>query len=104
MLAWVVEAFDISPLLSITSPTKRCGKSTLLDIVALLAPRAVPASNITAASLFRIVEKFSPTLLVDEADTFLGDNDELRGIINSGHRRSSAFVVRTVGDDHEPAF
>jgi len=52
--------------------------------------------------LFRIVEKFSPTLLIDEADSFLGDNDELRGINNSGHRRWAAFVLRTVGDEHEP--
>ncbi len=99
---WGLEAFDISPLLGITSPTKRCGKTHLLEIVSILSQRAVFASNITAAALFRIVEKFSPTLFVDEADTFLGQNDELRGVINSGHSRSSAFVVRTVGDDHEP--
>jgi len=37
---------------------------------------------------------------VDEADTFLLTNLGLRGIINSGHTRATAFVVRTVG--HEP--
>ncbi len=42
-----------------------------------------------------------PTLLIDEADTFLGDNEELRGILNSGHRKVG-HVVRTVGDDFEP--
>ena len=41
------------------------------------------------------------TLLVDEADTFLAEADELRGILNSGHRRGGS-VLRTVGDDHEP--
>jgi hypothetical protein len=51
--------------------------------------------------MFRVIESYRPTLLVDEADTFLRDNDELRGIINSGHRRGGA-VLRTVGDDHEP--
>jgi putative DNA primase/helicase len=100
--AWALNAFDNSPLLCITSPIKRCGKTTLLEIVSSLSPRKISASNITAAVLFRIIEKFLPTLLVDEADSFLGDNNELRGIINSGHRRSSAFVVRCVGDDHEP--
>lgn len=99
---WALNAFDISPILGIISPTKRCGKTTILEVVSMSTPRAVSSSNITAAALFRIVEKYSPTLLVDEADTFLGDNDELRGVINSGHRRSSAFVVRTVGEDHEP--
>jgi hypothetical protein len=41
-------------------------------------------------------------MLVDEADTFLKDSDELRGIFNSGHNRSQAVVIRTAGDDHEP--
>jgi putative DNA primase/helicase len=40
--------------------------------------------------------------LIDEADTFLKNSDELRGILNSGHQRSSAYVIRTIGDDHEP--
>jgi hypothetical protein len=100
--AWALDAFDISPLLVITSPTKRCGKTTLLEAIELLVPRPLPASNITAAALFRAVEKFKPVMLIDEADTFLGEKDDLRGVINSGHRRSSAFVVRTVGDEHEP--
>ena len=43
----------------------------------------------------------APTLLIDEADTFLKENDELRGILNTGHRRGGQ-VTRTVGDDHEP--
>ena len=100
--AWALDAFDISPLLAITSATKRCGKTTLLDAVGMLVPRPLPASNITAAALFRAVEKFKPVMLIDEADTFFGEKDDLRGVINSGHRRSSAFVIRTVGDEHEP--
>ena len=43
----------------------------------------------------------SPTLLIDEADTFLKENDELRGILNTGHKRGGQ-ILRTVGDDHEP--
>lgn len=93
---------DVSPLLAITSPEKRCGKTTLLHLLYALVPKPQPASNITAAALFRVVELAGPTLLVDEADTFLQANDELRGILNSGHTRSSAHVVRCVGDDSEP--
>jgi hypothetical protein len=61
----------------------------------------LPTANVTAAAIFRVVEKCRPTLLVDEADTFLSGAEELRGIINSGHRQGGA-VIRTVGDDHEP--
>ena len=67
-----------------------------------LVPRPLPASNITSAALFRAVEKWCPTVLVDEADTFLRDSDQLRGVLNCGHNRGAAYVIRTVGDDHEP--
>jgi putative DNA primase/helicase len=53
--------------------------------------------------VFRTIESACPTLLIDEADTFLTGNDELRGVLNSGHNRATAFVVRTVGEDHQPA-
>ena len=96
------EAAQVSPVLCLTSPVMECGKSTCLTIVQVLTPRALPTANITAAALFRAVEKWRPTVLIDEVDTFLRNNDELRGVLNSGHARASAFVVRTVGEDHEP--
>ena len=99
--AWALDAFHISPLLFITSATKRCGKSLLLEIVGALSPRPLVASNITGPTLFRVVDQYHPTVLVDEADTFIRENDELRGIINAGHRRSTAYVARTFGDNHE---
>lgn len=101
--AHALAAFNISPLLAIISATKRAGKTLLLETVSLLVPRCLFASSITPAALFRAVEKFTPTLTIDEADTFLRENDELRGILNASHRKASAFVVRTVGDEHEPA-
>lgn len=95
------DAGAITPRLALTSPKKRCGKSTALGVLQKLVPRPLPAANITAASFFRAVEKWRPTVLVDEADTFLRGNDELRGILNAGHRRDGC-VIRSVGDDHEP--
>ena len=97
-----LDATTISPRLAITSPEKRCGKSTLISVLQQLVRKPLSASNITAAALFRTIEKAEPTLLIDEADTFLKGNDELRGILNSGHNKFSAHVIRTTGDDHEP--
>ena len=54
------------------------------------------------APLFRLVERDEPTLLLDEADTYFRDAQELRGFINRSHRRDLAFVARCVGDYHEP--
>jgi putative DNA primase/helicase len=93
--------FMHSPRLAITSPEKECGKTTLLDVAAYLVARPLPTSNATVSATFRVVEMGRPTLLIDEADTFLKENDELRGILNTGHRRGGE-VLRTVGDDHEP--
>jgi putative DNA primase/helicase len=95
-------AARVSPILAIRSPEKRCGKTTTLTLATALVNRALPASNITSAALFRAVEKYQPTLLIDEADSFLRDREELRGVINSGHTRATAMVIRTVGDDFEP--
>jgi putative DNA primase/helicase len=52
--------------------------------------------------VFRAIDKWYPTLLIDEADSFLRDNEELRGILNSGHGRANAYVIRTVGENYEP--
>ena len=41
-------------------------------------------------------------MLIDEVDTFIRENKEFKGIINAGHTRANAFVLRTVGDQHEP--
>jgi Protein of unknown function (DUF3631) len=100
--AYVFEAFSISPRLAITAPEKQCGKTTLLSLIEALVPKPLLASNITAAATFRAIEEWKPTLLIDEADTFLGENNELRGVLNSGHRRNGQ-VIRTVsvGDSHE---
>ena len=45
-------------------------------------------------NFFRVIQETRPTLLIDEADTFLQGNDELRGILNAGYTRDTAFVVR----------
>lgn len=84
---WTFDAFSISPGLAITSPEKGCGKTTLLDLIARLVPRPLATSNITPAAVFRTIEAVQPTLLIDEADTFFNrNNEDLRGILNSGHR------------------
>jgi putative DNA primase/helicase len=100
--AWAHEASDISPVLAFVSPEKRCGKTTALSVIGALVPKGMHAVNISTSVLFRVIEKFTPTVLIDEADTFLEDNGELRGVLNGGHNRLSAYVWRSVGDDFEP--
>jgi putative DNA primase/helicase len=98
MWTYVFDEFTTSPMLRVTSPTKRCGKTTLLDFMARICHRPLPASNCSPAALFRVIERDQPTLLLDEADTFFGSNPDLVGIINSGHTKAAAYVIRMVGE------
>ena len=91
-----IDAAYVTPRLAITSPEKRCGKTTLLSVLCPVVARPLSAANITPATVFRAIDAVRPCLLVDEADTFFGQAEELRGIINAGHCRATATVLRTV--------
>ncbi len=90
------------PILGVVSPEKRCGKSTFMTTLDCLCFKALSASNISPAAFFRVIEVHRPCLLIDEGDTFLKENEALRGVINSGHTRTQAYVVRCDGDNNEP--
>jgi len=92
----------ISPMIAVVSPEPECGKTTLLLVGKAVMPRALLNADITKATLFRMIEKYHPSLLVDEADSIFKDNDDLRSVFNASHVRKSAVVPRTVGDHHEP--
>jgi len=100
---YVYNSFRVFPKLGVISPEKRCGKSTLLDILSGLCGRSLLASNISPSAIFRSIDLWQPTLIIDEADTFLANrNDDIVGILNSGHTKTAAFVIRSEGDDHIP--
>ena len=101
-MTWFMDVVQVAPLAVITAPEKRCGKSQLLFLLGRVVYRPLAASNISSAALFRSVDAWGPTLLVDEADAFMRDNEELRGLLNCGHTRDSAYIIRVVGDDHIP--
>jgi len=101
---WVVhthcfECFRITPRLHVTAPSSDCGKSTLLDVLHEITHHAVHADSLSTAVFFRLNDKYTPTLLVDEVDAFLKDNEELRGAINAGHKKGGKFW-RCEGDDN----
>src|SRR5215831_7814784 len=91
-----MDAGEVSPFMVLVSPTKRCGKTSVLIVLYYITPRSELAINISPSALFRYVEDVRPTLLIDEADSFLKDNEELRGILNSGHTKAAANIIRNV--------
>jgi hypothetical protein len=110
MLAW-----ESTPRIAFLSPEPGSGKTRALEITELLVPNAVEAVNVTPAYLFRKVgdSDGKPTILFDEIDTVFGpkakDNEEIRGLLNAGHRRGAVAgrcVVRgkTVDTEEIPAY
>ncbi len=97
LFTWAVDCFEVAPILAVVSPVKRCGKTTLMTMLTMLSRDVIPVSNMSPAAMYRVIEERHPTLIVDEADTWLGLRSETRGIINSGHSRSLAYVMRAEG-------
>jgi putative DNA primase/helicase len=106
--AWIVhtyvfDVFNHTPRLLITSPAPRCGKSTLLELLRVTCRRPLLAANTSAAAVFRIIEAAAPSLLIDEADSFLATSEELRGILNAGFEANGRVLrVEEVQGDFRP--
>jgi putative DNA primase/helicase len=104
---WVVaghcsDSFPVFARLFVTAAEKQCGKTTLLDVLSLLVPRPMAVSNTSPPALFRAIAMFRPTMLLDEFDGYTKETaEELRQLINAGHKRGGA-ALRLVGDNHEP--
>jgi hypothetical protein len=106
VFSWVHEDAAVhSPLLLITSAEPESGKTTTLSIVSYLAPRAIASVEISKAALYRAIQLWKPSFVIDEFDTVLSSSDddkaELRSVINSGHVRGQG-VLRCVTDEHRP--
>jgi putative DNA primase/helicase len=101
---YCIDAFDLFPLLTTLSPTKRCGKTQLMLLLGDLALKPILGGSYSTASLFRIMDKYQPTMLGDEIDKWLPDNKEIQGVINLGYTRKTALIPRCEGENNEIRF
>ena len=99
---YLAHLLEIHAYLAITAPTKRCGKTTLFILISkFVGCRLVVSSNMSPAFVFRAIDKYRPTLMVDEAQAAFRKNQELAEIYNAGHVKRTAFVGRVdkVGEE-----
>ena len=93
------DCFDSTPRLVLTSPEKQSGKTRCLEVLDLIAANTISAGSISRAALVRsLAEQPTPTVLLDEYDTVFGDrptdgSEDLRGIINNGHRAGMDYII-----------
>lgn len=97
-----MDCWESTPRLGFLSPEAASGKTRALELTELMVPNPLAAVNVTPAYLFRKVGgEPLPTVLYDEIDTVFGprvkkDNEEIRALLNAGHRRGSVSGRCTV--------
>jgi len=99
---WLYDQFDIAPYLWLRSAEKRSAKTLLQDCLELVVREPLATSGASLAAIFRAVNEWHPTLLLDEVDAIFnrknGDaSEDLRGLLNSGYRRGRPYL-RIVGE------
>jgi hypothetical protein len=94
---WISELFDFTCYIGFYG-RESVGKSRGLEVLQQLCFRSWLTTNLTTATLFRLTEKFNPTLLLDESEFLTAeDKKELVGLLNSGQRRG-ATIPRMKGE------
>ncbi len=102
LLSWVYDSFNVLPYLRALGDWGT-GKSRFLTVVGNLCYKAIFASGATTPSpIFRMLQKYAGTLILDEADWRYSDaNTEIVKILNCGY--SQGFpVLRSEGESNEP--
>jgi len=98
MAAWTFatyrqEELDFAPYLFFLGPVAS-GKTRALECLHQLSYRAIMATSTSSAALYRAIQAWHPTLLLDEAQVYsTEDRAEILAIINNGYRRGQ-YVLR----------
>ena len=92
-----------APRLMIISPTKGCGKSVLLDLLAYVCERPLKAGNISSAALYRIIEFNKPIIpMIDEYDSHAKGSTDMTNILNNGFVRGYPVIKCSDNKGLEP--
>ena len=104
LYTWTFESFSVCPNLLVTAPERESGKTRVTELLSWMVHRPKPVSDASAAAIIRGIERDGPTLLFDEAQSFLKrkSNDPVRGILLASFSKRFAFVERCEGDSNEP--
>jgi hypothetical protein len=96
--AHLVDLFETSPILAITSAEMRSGKTRLLDVLELLVPEPFRVVTPSEAVVYTILsQRPRPTMLLDEADAIFGPRtaeryEGLPAILNAGNRQGTPVL------------
>ncbi|MEM3628874.1 MAG: hypothetical protein QXE06_05840 [Candidatus Bathyarchaeia archaeon] len=93
LASWLPENFTVVPYLFFLGPLAS-GKTRALECFHRLCYRSIMATSMSAASLFRALEAWHPTILLDETEIYnRKEMIEVLAILNSGYRRGQ-YAIR----------
>jgi putative DNA primase/helicase len=99
--AWCHEIATYSPILVIQGGDTATAKTTASKVIELLTPRAYVVAEPRGATLYRLVDRYHPTLIVDDADRLLPRRPDLAHIVNVSWTRGTTIPrVDVRGDIH----
>lgn len=96
--AHLVDQFETSPLLAVTSAEMRSGKTRTLDCLEVLVPRPFRVITPSEAVVYTVLaQRPRRTMLLDEADAIFGPRtaeryEGLRAILNAGNRQGTPVL------------
>ena len=91
LCTYVVDKFPVTTYLKVIAP-KSSGKTRLLDVLYHLCFQAIKSSTLSPASVYRVLEKWGVTLVLDETERYIHD-DDMQGILNAGYKKGD-YAIR----------
>lgn len=94
LVSWLPERWDSAPYLHFHGPSNS-GKTRALDILNLLAYRPLLSPSVSPASIYRAIDAYHPTFLLDEFELYEKQREtktEVIGVLNAGYRRGQVVL------------
>jgi hypothetical protein len=97
MASYLPEKFESIPYLAFIGP-RDSGKTRALECLWQLSYRAVLSPSFSSSALFRTIQKYGPTLCLDEAEIYGSEQkNEAIAVLNAGYRKGQ-YVIRVNAD------
>jgi len=96
LASWTPERWDTCGYLWFTGP-KNSGKSRALEVLKWIGYRPLLSASVSASSIYRAIDQYQPTFLLDEFEMYQKMKEvkaEIIGVLNAGYRKGQ-LVLRT---------
>jgi len=102
LCTYAVSKFPVTPYVKFIAPVAS-GKTRGLDVLYYLSHQSMKTSTISTSAIYRILDKWDATLVLDETERYMKDV-EIHGILNAGYKRGDVAIRVTNSKDNELGF